>query len=83
MRMAGTDGAKPARRLDSLDGLLIEESGRVPQEVSLARLDQERPLADRYRGSCADSEQAGFDLAYVAAVPGRGQVRGSRPALPR
>jgi hypothetical protein len=82
VRVAGGDRAQPAALPDPFDGLLVEEPGRVPQQVAFGSLDEQRPLADRHGRVGADAEQARLHLTDVAAVPGAGQFGRRRPPLP-
>ena len=63
VRMTRRDRLQPAEVLDKLDGPLIKESGRIPQQIALAGRDDQPPLADRHGRVCADPDQPALDLA--------------------
>ena len=85
----GTDGSTGASRSGVLSPIRPafqptpqQQQRRHDRQVPPAGLDQEASLADRHRGSRADSEQPGFNIADLAAVPGCGQFCQSCPPPP-
>src|SRR5262249_23267212 len=69
MRMAGADRVEPPELPDRVDRGIVEEAGRVPQQVSLTGLEQQTPLADPQHLVRSYADQAGRDLADLAVVP--------------
>ncbi len=77
--MRDRDRPHLAARPHRLERRVVDERDHVPEDVPLARLEQEHPLPDRERRLDADPEHPGV-LAHVAAVRPSELCR-RRPAL--
>ena len=82
VRMAGGHEPQAPQRAHRGHRRIVDEPGRVPQQVALGRGHQQRPLPDRHRRIRADPGQPRLDRPDVGPVPGHGQLGQRGPALP-
>jgi hypothetical protein len=68
VRVARGNRHQPAEPAHGIEGRVVDEPRRVPEQVSAVGLDDQAALPDRDRRRGTDAEQASLDLAEVAAM---------------
>jgi hypothetical protein len=79
--MAGADRHQAASLAHRVEGGLVDEARRVPEDVARVGLHDERALADSDVGMGAQADQVGLEVAHLRPVAIAGQALERRPAL--